>query len=111
MNLRSEKKLVLATGNQKKLVELQAILQDAGVEILTLDDFPSLPEVEEDGQTMANAVKKAREFTGLPTLADDSGLKWMPWGPSGILRPGLLVSLQMTLEIMQNSESYGRGTR
>lgn len=79
MNLRSEKKLVLATGNQKKLVELQAILQDAGVEILTLDDFPSLPEVEEDGQTMAeNAVKKARivcEFTGLPTLADDSGLE------------------------------------
>ena len=55
------------------------ILQDAEWEVLTLEDFPYLPEVIEDGETFAdNAVKKAvavAEATGELSLADDSGLE------------------------------------
>ncbi|NLU48878.1 MAG: XTP/dITP diphosphatase [Syntrophomonadaceae bacterium] len=73
------RKLVVATRNQKKLRELQDLLDNTGLEMLTLNDLPSVPEVEEDGQTFAeNAIKKARtvaEATGLLTLADDSGLE------------------------------------
>ena len=48
------------------------------IQVLSLDAFPNAPEVIEDGDTFeANAIKKAREiakYTGLPALADDSGL-------------------------------------
>ena len=48
------------------------------IQVISLDAFPSAPEVIEDGNTFeANAIKKAREiakYTGLPALADDSGL-------------------------------------
>ena len=69
-------KLLLATRNAKKLVELQRIL--AGVSLVGLDDVPAYAEVPETGLTFAdNALIKAREGaagTGLPTVADDSGL-------------------------------------
>lgn len=72
------KKLLLATRNQHKKRELQAMLAGMDVEILTLDDIPSLPEVEEDGVSFAeNAAKKARvnaTLSGFTCLADDSGL-------------------------------------
>jgi XTP/dITP diphosphohydrolase len=72
--------LLLATRNAHKVGELQAILTDAGVDVLLLgmDAFPAVPDVVEDGLTFAtNALKKARETaaaTQLPCVADDSGL-------------------------------------
>jgi XTP/dITP diphosphohydrolase len=72
-------KLVLATRNVHKIEELSRMLSDLDVEILSFRDFPDLPEVVEDGGTLEdNAVKKAREIsqaTGLPALADDTGLE------------------------------------
>jgi XTP/dITP diphosphohydrolase len=73
-------RFVLATGNQHKLVELTRILLAAGVPagLAGLADFPGAPEVRETGATFAeNALLKARAiaaFTGLPAVADDSGL-------------------------------------
>lgn len=73
-----ENKLLLATRNQHKKREMQAILADLSVQILTLEDVPELPEVEEDGNSFAeNAAKKARQtaaLSGITCLADDSGL-------------------------------------
>lgn len=71
-------RLVFATRNRGKLAELRALVADLGVQVLSLDDV-DVPEVEEDGATFAaNATKKALEVshaTGLPALADDSGLE------------------------------------
>lgn len=73
-----KKQLVIASRNQKKKNELQQVLGDLDFELLSLDDLPPLPEVEEDGSTFAeNAIKKAvtvARQTGMLTLADDSGL-------------------------------------
>lgn len=70
--------LVLATTNRHKAAELQALLSDVGVRIRTLAEFPDAPEVVEDGTTCeANAIKKATAIanhTGLPAMADDTGL-------------------------------------
>ncbi len=73
-------KLVIATGNRKKGVEMAQILSETGLEILTLADFPGVDaEVEETGSTYAeNAALKARaavEATGLVCIADDAGLE------------------------------------
>jgi len=74
--------LVFATRNRGKLVELRQLLH--GVEVLDVAEAEArcglaIPEVEEDAATFAgNAIKKAREVsavTGLPSLADDSGLE------------------------------------
>jgi XTP/dITP diphosphohydrolase len=75
-------KLLLATRNQKKLEELRRILAASPtlvrVELIGLDGVPEYPEAPETGLTFAeNALAKAREgvrYTGLPTVADDSGL-------------------------------------
>ncbi|MBF0159684.1 MAG: XTP/dITP diphosphatase [Magnetococcales bacterium] len=71
-------KLVIATRNRNKLKEIERVLGDVGVELLTAHDFPHVPEIEEDGDTFcANADKKAlifARYTGLTALADDSGL-------------------------------------
>ena len=73
------KKIVLATGNQDKVKEIVDILKNLDIELLTLKDFPGVPEVIEDGKTLAeNALKKARvisEFTKLPAVSDDTGLE------------------------------------
>jgi len=73
------RELVLATRNRHKGEELAALLGDLGITIRTLDEFPDAPDVVEDGDTCeANAVKKARAiagFTGLPAVADDTGLE------------------------------------
>jgi XTP/dITP diphosphohydrolase len=71
-------RLVLATRNAHKLTELGEILSAAGLHV-SLEALPaSAPDVVEDGLTFAqNAMKKARsaaEATGLPAVADDSGL-------------------------------------
>jgi XTP/dITP diphosphohydrolase len=75
-------KVVLATRNHHKVEELREILADVcgelGLDIVGLDEFPDAPDVVEDGVTFAeNAVLKAQSAaatTGLPALADDSGL-------------------------------------
>ena len=71
--------LVLATRNQGKIQEIEKALDLPLLEIRSLQDFPDLPEVVEDGRTfLENAFKKAQacaQATGLPALADDSGLE------------------------------------
>ena len=71
---------MLATANQHKLIELTRILAAGQVDVAlaSLAEFPGAPDVAETGATFAeNALLKARaiaEFTGLPAVADDSGL-------------------------------------
>lgn len=70
--------LLIATRNPKKKLELQQLLQDKNIRILTLDDIEEIPEIVEDGLSFTeNATKKAREsalLSGYTCLADDSGL-------------------------------------
>lgn len=73
------RRLVLASRNRAKLVELRRLLPAlAHWEVLTLDQLPGYTEPVEDGESFeANALLKARACaaaTGLPTLAEDSGL-------------------------------------
>ncbi len=71
--------IVLATRNQNKVKELKAILKGLNLKFLTLQDFPDMPDIVEDGKTFEeNAVKKAKEIariTGKIALADDSGIE------------------------------------
>ena len=71
-------KFVIATNNPKKLIELQKILTAFGVEALSLKQAGVITDVEETGTTFEeNAVLKAENamrITGLPAVADDSGL-------------------------------------
>jgi XTP/dITP diphosphohydrolase len=71
-------RLLVASRNAKKLAELRRILTGAGVEVVGLDDVAPFPEAPETGATFEdNAVAKARDAvaaTGLPTVADDSGI-------------------------------------
>ncbi|MCX8575328.1 MULTISPECIES: XTP/dITP diphosphatase [unclassified Gilliamella] len=70
-------KIVLATNNQGKVNELQNLLADAGFDIIAQSQF-NLPDADETGLTFVeNAIIKARyaaKLTGLPAIADDSGL-------------------------------------
>lgn len=72
-------KVVLATKNRGKAVEIGRILEGSGVEIISLEGFPDVALPPETGKTMReNALLKARavaKATGLPALADDSGLE------------------------------------
>lgn len=72
-------RLVLATKNPGKIREIQAILKDTPVEVVSCAAFPGLPEITEDGETFEeNAKKKAVPIamaTGEVALADDSGLE------------------------------------
>jgi XTP/dITP diphosphohydrolase len=72
-------KLLLATHNADKAREFRVLLEELQIEILTLDRFPDVGPVVEDGETLEeNAAKKAREVflkTGLPSIADDTGLE------------------------------------
>lgn len=72
-------KLVIATRNAHKLEEIRAIFDFSNLEVLSAFDFPEIPDVIEDGETLEeNAAKKATEIaaaTGCWTLADDSGLE------------------------------------
>lgn len=72
------KRLVLASGNPGKLKELSVILADLGYELHAQSEF-DVPEVAETGTTFVeNAIIKARHaasVTGLPALADDSGIE------------------------------------
>ncbi len=73
-------KLVLATRNKGKIVELQRIIAEVipGVELIGTDSFPNLDDIEEtEDSFIGNALLKAHavaKATGLPAIADDSGL-------------------------------------
>ena len=71
--------LLIATRNKKKLEEIKDILKDLNLKITSIDDYPDLPQVEEDGKTFqANALKKAATiamYTKKLTLGEDSGLQ------------------------------------
>ncbi len=73
------KKIVFASRNRGKIKELQALLKDSGVTLYSLEDYPDLPDIKEDGNSfLENALKKAKtiaELTGEVALADDSGLE------------------------------------
>ena len=75
---KSKPKLLLGTGNQKKLKELEELLRGIPFERVSLRDFPDVREIVEDGRTFQeNAIKKAiglAQQTGLLALGEDSGL-------------------------------------
>lgn len=72
-------KILIATGNRHKFHEILAILKSPRLSLVGLHDMGAVPDVVEDGETFeSNAVKKAvtlARFSGLWTLADDSGLE------------------------------------
>ncbi|WP_274649877.1 RdgB/HAM1 family non-canonical purine NTP pyrophosphatase [Paenibacillus humicola] len=71
--------IVVATKNTGKVREFAHALSKLGVNVVSMFDYPDVPDIIEDGETfMENARKKARtaaEALGLPALADDSGLE------------------------------------
>ncbi|NLW17768.1 MAG: XTP/dITP diphosphatase [Firmicutes bacterium] len=73
-----QRAIVLASRNQGKIKEFRALLAPLGLQLISLLDLPDVPDIVEDGDTFfANARLKAEtvcKATGLPTLADDSGL-------------------------------------
>ena len=72
-------KIVLATHNYDKEIELQHSLQGLGVKICSLSEYPDIGEIEETGTTLLeNSLLKAHtvhDRTGLPAIADDTGLE------------------------------------
>ena len=72
-------KIVLATHNQDKCAEMKAIMKDMPIQLLTLNEFPEIEEIIEDGKTLQeNALIKAKtvhKITHLPAIADDTGLE------------------------------------
>lgn len=73
-----KQKIIFASRNRGKAKEVNAILGAEKYEVLTLHDFPDIPEIEETGTTFyENAVIKAKavyELLRTPVIADDSGL-------------------------------------
>ena len=73
------KNIVIATHNPDKKKEMLIALNDLGVNILSLDNFPEIGEIEETGSTLLeNSLIKARTVfakTGIPAIADDTGLE------------------------------------
>lgn len=74
-----EIRLAVATRNRGKIREIKEVLHGLPIRLLTCDDFPGWPVPEEKGSTFEeNALEKAESlalFSGLPSLADDSGLE------------------------------------
>jgi XTP/dITP diphosphohydrolase len=101
----------MASRNQGKLRELRQILQDLELSLLGLDDFPEIPEIPEAGESFAeNAATKAQvvaRLTGLPALADDSGLEVAALNG----RPGVFsarYALDRTAPLMPTDEDNWR---
>jgi len=71
-------KLLIATRNRGKVIEIKELLQGLPCEIIDESAFPNIPDIEETGETFTeNALIKGRYYhsqTGLLTVADDSGL-------------------------------------
>jgi len=89
-------RLLLASNNRGKLAELRALLEGLTAELVTPEEIGLNLEVAEDGTTYAeNAIKKAAAFarrSGLPSLADDSGLEVDALGGAPGLRSARYLS-------------------
>lgn len=106
--------LVLATANPGKTRELRALVGEWGpIDVRSLADFPDVRLPEEDGATYAdNAVLKARAVataTGLPALADDSGLEvealsGAPGVRSARFAPSDAERIARLLEVLRDAE-------
>ena len=72
-------KLIIATHNSDKEKELRSVLDDCPVEVMSLEQFPEIGDIEETGSTLyENAKLKAdtvNRITNLPCLGDDTGLE------------------------------------
>ena len=72
-------KVVIATHNKDKLKELKKGLSSLSIDLMDLSSFPDIGEIVEDGDTLKeNALIKAKavyDLTGIPTIADDTGLE------------------------------------
>jgi XTP/dITP diphosphohydrolase len=114
-------RLLLATGNAKKLRELRQILEPFRLEVLAPSDLDYDPDVVEDGATFeANAVIKAQAgvaHTGEWTLADDSGLeaRALDWRPgvhsaryAGEPRDDAANNRKLVAELTPHSDKYVR---
>ena len=116
-------KILIATGNLNKLLEIKEKTAGITVEFLGLKDLDSMPEIEETGATFReNAVLKAAGYarlSGLYSLADDSGLEVVALNG----RPGVLSSryagegvgydekMRLLLEELADSASQDRSAR
>ncbi len=115
--------IVLATRNKKKVEEMQRILNGMDINILTPDDFPSCPEVEEDMDTFeGNAVKKALAITKCTNkiaVADDSGLEvYVLKGAPGVMSARYagenaddVANIEKLLREMKDTPDEQRGAR
>lgn len=114
-------KILLATRNPGKIRELEGLLQDLQITLVSLQQFPQLPEVEETGESfLENARLKALHYfrhTGIPALADDSGLEVQALGGApGVYSARLAATdpgrirrlLQMLQEAGQGDHSPAR---
>lgn len=103
-------RIVLASGNQGKLRELQQLLQSLDVELLTQGSL-AIDDAEETGLTfIENAILKARhasDISGLPALADDSGLAVDALGGA----PGIYSARYASLPEGADPASADRATR
>ena len=72
-------KIVFASNNEGKVREIKKMLEGMEIDLVSLNDYASVPAIVEDGKSfLENALKKAKivaEFTGETVLADDSGLQ------------------------------------
>ncbi len=77
--MNSKKAILLATLNKDKKYEIVNLFSDMNIKILCLDNFPEIDDIPESGKTLLeNSLIKSREayrITGLPSLADDTGLE------------------------------------
>jgi len=77
--MKNYKSLVIATHNKHKEVEIVNLFSDVKIDVLSLYDFPNIEDIEETGKTLTeNSLIKSRkvhQVTGLPALADDTGLE------------------------------------
>ena len=73
----AHRRVVVATGNPGKLREIEALMQDLDVEFIAQSELGVSPAAETGDTFVANALQKARHasaLTGLPAIADDSGI-------------------------------------
>lgn len=115
--------IVLATRNPGKVREIDKLLKPLNLTILSLLNFPGLPELPEDGETYReNASQKARlaaEWTGKVALADDSGLEVDALGGEPGVRSARFLGEgtpqerknQRVLDLLEGVPPEGRGAR
>ena len=116
-------KIALATKNDGKIREMLSILEGLGVELLDYRDLPPYEDPPEEGETFVeNALTKAKAVhaaTGLPALADDSGIEiealgWKPGVRSARYGGEGLSDLERSMKLldeMQDVPEKERGAR